>query len=600
MPQSPTPAESLSAFQSRYEGINAFKRQTRAEEAELWAEVYVWWRDVRDPADFLAASYQQQNIANYNTAGINFRPLLKLVSKNEITESNLNIWTAALRSVHEDFQANPQHYRHDPVGAIKHFVLTHGGKTGLRSGRTADDLDCEDAPLESMLFTLDDKEFIPTYQTSLVQHYQHVSAPTLQNAIPLKLTRDGYSVVWVKQDAQGIVILGSNNDAEVLRNVALSHYREDFEATPTTLRTVLEPLHILNLPRTIAQSEAKFLERSKVDDPWETKRKELSHKRLIYRPASRDFLLSQTQVDAAVVLIAKPKLSLIERTSGDIFLRTSTRQSIENRLLHGRAFNLFSTPHSEKFQALPEGFLASHTVKLENKLTIDDSKGISGLEVEQHITNFNHPSFSFIPFYQSFGPPRWQVDANPESFEALWHGMLDLAWLRELNGRFLASWIKEYGAKSTRPENKNFKLKFLDDVLTISFEFSRKSFDVTSDFKLPAGSGDAELMVRTKDFAFVLAQMADLPITSSIDLRVGQEALVMQFETAASDYKCWIPGATESGHRQAKHFKSYLPTQTEDLPKSEDPDDWVDEPSQAELDQIAANIKRIRSQHESS
>lgn len=597
MSEHPTPAESLADFQTRYEGINAFKRQTRAEEAELWAEVYVWWREVRDPPDFLARSYQQYSIANHNTAGINFRPLLRLVSKNEITESNLNIWTAALRAVHDDVQAHPLHYRHDPVGAIKHFVLTNGGKTGLRSRRTTDDLDTEDAPLESLLFNLDDSAFLPTYQASLEQHYQNLAAPTLQNDIPLKFTKDGYSVVWVKKHPQGVVILGSHNDPGVIQHVALSYYREDWEAAPITIRAVLEPLQILNTPLVIAQFDAKFLEPSKVNDPWADKGKEPSHKRLIYRPATHDFLLSQTQVDASVVVIARPKSPLIERPSGDIFLRTSIRQSIETRLLHGRSFNLFATPDPDVFRALPEGFLASHTVKLENKLVIPDEPGLPGVQVAQHITNFSHPSLSFIPFYQSFGLPRWQVDANPDTFNSLWQGNIDLASLRDLNRQFLAPWIKEYGAKSTRAENKIFKLKFLADQLTISYEFSGQAFDIDKHFTLTSGSGQAELIVRTRDFGFVLAQMAELPILNAIDIHVGHEALVMDFGTSVSDYTCWVPAATERGHRITTAFMAYEPVQTEDLPPSQDPDDGVHEPTPAEMEQIAANIHRIRSRN---
>jgi len=593
-----TPAELLSAFQSRYESINAFKRQTRAEEAELWAEVYVWWESVRDLPDFLAQAYQQNSIANYNKAAINFRPLLRLVSKNEITESNLNLWVAALRTVHDDVQANPLHYRHDPVGAIKHFVLTHGGKTGLRNARMVDELDADDAPAESLLFTLDDSAFLPTYQASLAAHYPQVVSPILQNYLPLKLTQDGYSVVLVKKEAQGVVILGSSHDAGVVRNVALNHYRDDLEAAPITVRSVLEPLQILNVPRTIAQSATKFLEKSKVDDPWSDKGKEPSHKRLIYRPATQDFLLSQTQVNASVVLIAKPKSLLIQRTEGDIFLRTSTRQSIETRLLHGRAFNLFSTPDPDSFRTLPEGLLAANTVKLDNKLSINDERGISGALVEQHITNFSHPSLSFIPFYVSFGQPRWQVDAHPAAFHSDWQGEFDLAWLRDLDRQFLAPWIKEYGAKSTREDNKIFNLKFLDDRLTIGYEFSKGLFDAHKALTLPTGSGDVELLVKTQDFAFVLAQMAELPIRHPIKFKVGADALVLRFETAVSGYECWIPGATERGTRIANCFKVYDPMQTEDLPESNDPNDQVDDPTPAELDQIAANIQRIRGKHD--
>jgi hypothetical protein len=572
--------ETLEKLQSGYESIDAYKRWTREQESMFWARVYLWWREVRSHQSYLRAEYTKHNITSYATRGINFRPLLRLVTRDEISKSDLDIWASTLQIVHEDFEARPEHYLHDPNGAIAHFIKTEGGKTGVRLKWSLPDLDSED-DAELGLFELDDREFNPLFKTGYESYFADIVSPALQDPPPAFTDKDGYGVVLVKRDASGVVYLGSSSDSKLIRDLSMESYRGNLDAMPLTIRAVLEPLHILNVPFVIAKDEARFNELSRVSDKLSDKKnaKELSHRRLIYRPLQQSFLLSQTAVDASVVVHAEPKTQIINRADGDIFLQTSTRQSVETKLLNARRFNLYSTPDPEVFREVPPGFIASHTVKLENKLPLNVYADVLTGSLEAHISNYNHPSLSFIPFYESFGRSRWQVDFKPNSFSSVWQGKIGLRGLRDINARFLQQWIKSYGPKHKRSAHKILKLRFSTDMLTVVWEFTGTQFEIYKEFNVASGgltdggSGDFELYVLPRDFVFVMGQIAELNLLEDMFIAVAKHAIYLSFETAAAKYSCWIPACNEKGKRSYKNFQPYNPVTSIDPPPSEDPDD---------------------------
>jgi hypothetical protein len=579
---------------------NVLRKLSWDTERRIIAEVYVWWRSAVAIDGYLERCYEKNDIThNKKKDGVNFRPLLKLVTESQMDSNDLFFWSQALLKIHSEVESDAQHFEASPVESIEHYIETKGGKTGLAGyhKKKAPEPDEDEIELsEFKLFELSESEFLPVLQKEARAYYSSKphQAPI---ALPaLHITDEGYSVVVVRKEGNGIVLVGTTNDPNLIDTALVKTYRNDFEALPLTLRSILEPLHILNVPRTLASSFEKYIENSDVRDTWDRNgRKEKSYRRLIYRPATSDFLLSHMSVSVGSAVIAKPKTGLIERDKGDIFLPSSTRQSVEVRLLHQGLFNLFVPSSDDQYITVPPGHVASNFVSLETKVPVDDSNGVIANQIKRLTGNLKHPPLSFIPFYELFGKPRWQVAPNNDSFAPVWTAELSLDWLRDAATNFLDAWLKEYGNKAKREINRTLNIGLSDWQVCIGYEF-----DVATGYTLAqtlplrdkASGSDIAVQVRSTDFAFALRQIADLNVQSAIKIQATKSAVVLYFETTASQYECWIPGCEDNGERDATHFTPYHPVQSAGL--DFEPDDLEPEMTEKEKATLEANIKRLQ------
>jgi hypothetical protein len=583
---------------------DVLQKLTNEQERLVMANVYMWWRDARQVNGYLDECYERNSITHNKTRdGLNFNPLLKLCTSSNISSSDLTTWSKALKVLHTDFEAHPKHYKHDPISNLCHFIKQKGGKTGLAGYHIAQANDDEDLALEDMqLYTLSEMEFLPTLQQAAKNHFEAKQLTAI--ALPaLQATADGYSVVVVKKQGDEYVLVGTTNEIKLIDSALIATYRNDFEALPLTMRVVLEPLHILNVPKALASSAEKLIEASNLVDAWDPKRrKEKAYKRLTYITREQQFLLSNMQVSSGVVVKAKPKSEVITLEHGDLFLSNSTRQSVEIRLLQQGAFNLFKPSAEQKFKNIPVGFLAGCYVDLQTKLDIESADGVNETDIKQHTTNLQHPPLSFIPFHKAFGDARVQVTNKTKRIKPAWQATVDLDWLRFASTEFFDKWIAEYGKKSMRPVNKTLGLALSADALAVAYEFDgEQGFDNLKRIALPKKSarGAAELVMRSADFAFVVRQIADLNVVGNIELMADSDGLVLTFETTASSYECWIPACDELGVRKSKHFDAYEVVQSDTFKMHIDLEDDVQETTDEELELIRQNIKRVKLKQQS-
>jgi hypothetical protein len=581
--------------------LNVLRKLTREQERRVMGEVFVWWQRAKEIEGYLEKCYLENNIVFNRTQGeVNFRPLLRLVTDNQITENDLDTWAKVLPKILEDVTRSPNHYASKPQEKIAHFIQQKGGKralAGYYSSKTAINEPISNSEMVAeVFFTLADAEFIPTLQLESRKHYEESNANPELTLPTVKATQDGYSIVLVKQTNNGTELIGSVDRAELIDELLINTYRNDFEAVPLTLRSVLEPVHILNVPKSLAKNADKFIELSNLKDAWNVGKKELAVKRLIYRPASKDFLLSCMQVPSAVVVIAKPHSVLMERDLGDTFLSNSIRQSIEANLLHQSMFNLFDVSEKEKFRETKVPGISAHSISLKTKLEIPDSNDVKGSKVVQRTTNLNHSPISFIPFYEMLGEPRWQVINKPDDFTPTWTALLDLNWIRAACNQFFEQWVTHYGNKAKRDINLVTFLTANNDQLKIGFEYEANAgFDNLKllDFGSRKAKGKVALHLRSSDFSFVMRQIADLNVIGELKIKADENVLFLSFSTSASKYECWIPACDLSGNRSSKHFTIYSPVQSENLIILKDPTEEPDFTEQ-EKDALLKNIQRIK------
>ena len=73
--------------------LNVLRKLTRAQERRVMGDVFVWWQRAREVDGYLEQCYAANDIAFNKTQGeVNFRPLLRLVTQNQISDNDLDTW----------------------------------------------------------------------------------------------------------------------------------------------------------------------------------------------------------------------------------------------------------------------------------------------------------------------------------------------------------------------------------------------------------------------------------------------------------------------------------------------------------------------------
>lgn len=556
----------LKSLQKDATRINFLVLQTRDKKYILAASTYLWWLVAKDRPEYLTQQYAAANITvELHKVKTDFRSIMELVSQKQMKEKDLAEWVRCLEAIHAEVKRAPDDYASkDAIQAIAHFIDTNGGISGLargsKAGKTLPTVKTAD---NDDYFTLDEKEFNPCiFDEASKYHSQQTSLPTIA-ANDITTNEYGYGLALVKDDGNNMVVVGAVNDPVFIQDALVRTYRSDFEAAPQTVRSVIEPLHVLNEPKVISRHRGKFIKESKIADPYNKDEKLLAEKRLIFRAESNDFLLSQIGVDASPVVVSKPLAPVIVGAKADLFLPCNTRKEVETKLLDAKDFNLFEASNENQFDFARTGFHASHTVALKTKVPIEDADGVSAETIKRHVHNLNHEPLRFMPFYKYY-EQTWQVDADTNKFVPTWHCTTDMNFIQQLDQQFLFEWLTEIGSMANRDMHKTFEIILSANAFEIRHEKGKDDYDQSVPIAITSGAahGTAKLEVRTADFAFVLHQLAGMKVKGPIAITANQAAIRVQFKTSANAFDCWLPAADGNGERIASQFGKYLPSQT--------------------------------------
>ena len=90
--------------------LNVLRKMTRAQERRVMGDVFVWWQRAREVVGYLEQCYSVNDIVFNKTQGeVNFRPLLRLVTQNQISENDLFgvVFIPVCGFFHTDRRASP-------------------------------------------------------------------------------------------------------------------------------------------------------------------------------------------------------------------------------------------------------------------------------------------------------------------------------------------------------------------------------------------------------------------------------------------------------------------------------------------------------------
>ena len=351
------------------------------------------------------------------------------------------------------------------------------------------------------------------------------------------------------------------SDERVVNNLIVDTYRKDMDAMPATLRSILEPLHLLNVPKTMAENIDLFIENSKVDSAWFDNKKVPALKRMTYRQANGDFLVSNICANSGVVVVAKPiQKNLFHKPVADLCLTTMHRLGIEVRLLHKQMFNMYATNCEKQFEIVKTSIF-TYQLPLQNKMHIEAMEGLESDEIAKNIKDFHFKPIGWMPFYTNAPTYYPQVAIQKHGIKQSWSCDADLEWMREATDQFFDCWIAAYAKKHKRKINKTMQITLNKKGMTIGYELDDEQYDNEMLLSMTGATGKAKLVVRSTDFAFVMRQLADLNVRGAISMTANAHGIELTFATATHSYTCVIPSCDEKGERSPELFTEYMPIQ---------------------------------------
>ena len=552
-------------------------RKSNLEMYKHIAEIYLWWLGASKQKDFLTDEYAKLRMPfRQTTQLINYIPLFWLVwGTANCDKSTASRHSKALNKVNEEYVRKPKYYAKDGVYKLAKFIETNNGIDGLsgykktdadQSDTTAadngDDFYEEEHKLQKLRYVeflkanshksilTPAEENIVVYEEAKTFYAAQPTQPVVDFGSELAVNDDALSLILVRKTAAGYELLGSTNDAELVRAVTVTNFKHNLNALPQEIKCVLETLRSQALP----QSLSKFA-RDLVD--WTGgKNTKPQYKRLIFRVGSGDFLLSPVNAKSGVVSVVKPHVDNFYTGTGDIYLSTLSTKLVEKNLIAKYAFNLYKLDGIECYD-----FGVEKLFRLQNQ--------------------FNYSDFLHLDFWRFEHNELLPVNQADVAVDALdkvhWETTLDIGFFRQLTLQVLDKWFVTHGKMIKRERGQTCQITFEQTRIVIEFVLVNGVFEVAREIALtvPTSSlSKTTLQFKTKDIMPVLRAIADFNI-NSISAKANSDVLQFEFANDTAVYSISIPTINSKGIRNNKAFTNYKAVVSEQEPQSVDDFDYA-------------------------
>jgi hypothetical protein len=304
--------------------VLADQRRVRRKLYEHILELYLWWRSARQVEGFLEAEYatlgrRMKRIKE----GINFNPLFWLAWGNSTDKTNQDSdrYSRALNAIHEEFESKPEYYAKDSIAKLINFITAAGGMSNLRPyGKYEEEPDEAENKGSDTAVPTASKKAIENERlklTALLSEYGQKKLIPFDGFLNADFKR--YGLLLVERTDDGLNILDSYQNPKLLDSILADHIKGRFEVTVFALRPLVELIQTQCLPKHLEGLVEKLVDKSAL--PEHGRKKFTSHRRLIYRPGSNEFVLSPMNALAGVVSVVEPFFPLIlEGCEKDVYL----------------------------------------------------------------------------------------------------------------------------------------------------------------------------------------------------------------------------------------------------------------------------------------
>jgi len=519
------------------------------------AELYVWWLDANKYEGFLDELYDELNIKTRSNDDENFVRVIKLMWRidwNGRRSHSIQKWSVALRKVDHEYTSNKGRYKSNTIENIVLFIQTKGGVNGLvgitkdldknpslehgRSGKknskNSKDLE-NDAKLKAKNVELAE------------QYFANEAKPIIRfdlGDFKIPLSDKNYALALVrKTSGSKFQILSMTEGDDLISEAMIRTYKRQQDSAPKTLRLIAEIIQTQALPTQFEKHRYSLAPKSKVKTELEKPMKQV--KRLLYRAATKDFLLSENRTDCSVVTIATP-IDFAFRTNTDTFLNANDRTFIEQKIIQERNLSFFDVASSKEIVENKDDKLkASHYI-------------MSKYKIDGYIRN--------LYFYRLDAlSPQSQPQATTKNdlSDYLWEAQVDASWLSALNANFLNLWLRSFGASVNQRRNQLLRIDLAQSSFIIHYDGAERHFSKYSEnFKviyLKKSAQNLKLTFTTNDLIPTLNALTEQTIIGRIKISANEDVLTFSYKTASAQYVIAIPTSDTKGKRNKTAFVAY-------------------------------------------
>lgn len=560
------------------------------------SELYLWWREANAHGNYLNDQYQTLN-RKFKTVGygLNFGPLLWLVwgNNNGLTNRSADRYSRALNAMHKEYESKPEYFKNDGASKLANFISQNGGITELAGyGPKTNDGEIDeveetveqnnqsglpsDADIQSSFLSLTD--LIDAYGTKDLISYESY----------IKTNEKNFSLLLVQKTDNSINVIDTFNEAKLLDAIIADNMRRRFDFSIFALRPLFELLQTQCLPKQLEGLVDRLTDKARLPD--EGKKLFTAHQRVLYRPATNEFVLSPMNAISGVVSIAQPFFPLIlQDCTKDVFLPPSESASVESCLLRDFNFNLYDADlDSQSIPHYAESNSASHVVRLSHRL------------IKNEFINL-----TFWPFYDTVSEPQDQVVIDPEYvLKPKWQAHIGQDEFKRINEIFIEKWLNSHANYLTRDPYTVIKVTFNPNNWFIEFIQRNDQFENHEDIQvnpITVSTNSLTVLFASKHFVPALRSLALLPITQAetpvqeieeineglkgysvkkieieeavnykgaVLLTLDDELLKIEFCTSVfggSQHTIYIPTVDTTGKPSTKPFTRYAPERTVDI-----------------------------------
>lgn len=508
----------------------------------------------------------------YNQAGIvttggqsnevNYRPFLRLVWDQTVVDGAMNNrlthWSKVLRQLDARYLENPGYFAEidreqrmasyiDECGGVTAMVERANGVVGAPEFKQ--DV-VKTKPSEARKI-VERQKVAEVVAERHIQLLSSTSAPAIATVAPTATMRhDGNKLVALigRLEADGTVkLLGSTNDTDAINMVAARALNNDLRFVSPALRQLLEIISLSRFPQ-VAKPKGQAQQRAWRDrifyDQGKGKKDEpmTSPRRLLLRGKSGDMLLSCMRRERSVVVICEPSHKLAPKGQ-NIYLQTALRSHLEDALADG-SMELMSSQPETSLEAV-QGKAHTHVLHTQNA-TLGKTRALYFYEQGRKQDNADN---------------NWQADFSVAQFKPDWTAKVDSAWLSALRAGFLDKWFATLGKSKQIKRENNYTFQLSAAAKALTLRYNMDDSGVAPEHAMPVAISfpdsrkKRDVVVRSKDLAPVLYNLADLVIKDGVEISGNADAIVFKFATSMGRYVVAVPTVHANGASASILFK---------------------------------------------
>lgn len=499
--------------------LSTQQRKLNTETYKFLSSIFLWWLEAKEDQDFLDKKLEQVPKRSKNVSyGINFGKVIWLVYglDSGLDDQYVDRYSRVLNKLKAEFELKPNYYAKDAVEKLANFIHQSGGITKLADYAPKDSGTSEENPSSNPITNqIANSPALTTEQLKSRQkiledvwaYGPYVEKDIVPYSRYLSTNTNNFALLVVERTSDGINIIDSINDQRIVTDALTSSLSKRFDLIANSIRPLLELVQTQCLPKHLETLAEKLVDKNTLAVE-NRKRTVTCYRRILFKAATGEFLLSPIQASSGVVSIIKPYFDLLlHKANEDLYMPHTERLLVEQKLLRNFEFNLYYSELKEP--PIPEysnSNLATYVVHLKNAADPNQFQNIS-----------------FSPFYNSpeDTEPREQLDINPAYvFEPVWQANYAGEEMRRVSDVFLNNWLNSHANYLSREPNKLLLLTFSDNKWVFKFVNLDAEFSESEEVKVESSwgiVGQFTAVFRSKDIIPALKALADLPIAVDVE-----------------------------------------------------------------------------------